>query len=104
MLRGMYRTLNPDHIIQTIGRLHDRIQERFPGSGLSKVAAELRQIADEAVARTDWISKPLLPLRIGIGALVALLATVVLLALTTLNITKMWESFADFVQAVDAAI
>src|SRR5213592_637929 len=100
----MYRTLNPDHIILTIGQLHDRIQERFPGSGLSKVAAELQQIAAEAVARTEWISRPLLPLRAGIGALVALLAAIVLLALANLNITKLWESFADFVQAVEAGI
>src|SRR6266446_1692985 len=100
----MYRTLNPDHIIQTIGRLHDRIQERFPGSGLSKVAAELQQISVEAVARAEWISKPLLALRIGIGALVALLAAIVLVALANLNITKLWESFADFVQAVEAGI
>ncbi|HTD88928.1 MAG TPA: hypothetical protein VK850_20320, partial [Candidatus Binatia bacterium] len=100
----MYRSLNREHIIQTICQLYDRIQERFPGSGLSKVAAELHQIADEAVARTEWISKPLLPLRIGIGALVALLAAIVLLTLANLNITKLWESFADFVQAVEAAI
>src|SRR5436309_1222118 len=100
----MYRALNPDHIIHTIVQLNDRIQERFPASGLSKVAAELRQIGDEAVARAEWISKPLLPLRLGIGALVALLAAVVLVALANLNITKMWESFADFVQAVDAGI
>ena len=100
----MYRALNPDYIIQTIGQLHDRIQERFPGSGLSKVAAELQQISDEAVARAEWISKPLLPLRIGIGGLVALLAAVVMVALANLNITKLWESFADFVQAVEAGI
>src|SRR6266404_4630465 len=100
----MYRTLNPDHITQTIAQLYDRIQERFPASGLSKVAAELRQIGDEAVARTEWISKPLLPLRVGIRALVALLAAVVLVALANLNTTKMWESFADFVQAGDAGI
>jgi len=100
----MYRALNPDHIIQTIVQLNDRIQERFPASGLSRVAAELRQIGDEAVARTEWISKPLLPLRIGIGGLVALLAALVLVALANLNITKLWESFADFVQAVEAGI
>ncbi len=100
----MYRNLNPDHIIQTIVQLHARIQERFPGSGLSKVAAELHQIGDEAVARADWISKPLLPLRVSIGGLVALLAAVIWVALANLNITKMWESFADFVQTVDAGI
>ncbi len=100
----MYRSLNPEHITQTIGQLYDRIQERFPGSGLSKVALELQQIGNEAVARADWIARPLLPLRIGIGLLLALLASIVLLALVNLNITKMWESFAEFVQAVEAGI
>ncbi len=33
-----------------------------------------------------------------------LLALIILLALTSLKISKMWESFADFVQAVDAGI
>src|SRR5437870_5574485 len=100
----MYRSLNPDHIIQTSVQLHGWIQERFPDSGLRKVSSELQQIGSESVARAEWISKPLLPLRIGIGALVALLAAVVLVALANLNITKLWESFADFVQAVEAGI
>jgi len=100
----MYRSLNPEHITRTIAQLRDRIQERFPGSGLGKVAEELQRIGNEAVARAQWISSPLLPLRIAIGLLVTLLAVVILLSLTHLNITKMWESFADFVQAVDAGI
>jgi len=100
----MYRSLNPEHITRTIAQLRDRIQERFPGSGLGKVAEELQQIGDEAVARSQWIARPLLPLRIGIGLLVALLAAVTLLALANLNVTKMWENFSDFVQAIDAGI
>jgi len=100
----MYRSLNPEHITRTIAQLRDRIQERFPGSGLGKVAEELQQIGNEAVARSQWIARPLLPLRIGIGLLVALLAAVTLLALANLNVTKMWESFSDFVQAIDAGI
>jgi hypothetical protein len=100
----VYRSLNPDHITQTIARLRDRVQERFPGSGLGKVAEELQQIGNEAVARSQWIARPLLPLRIGIGLLVALLVAIIALVLTKLNVTKMWESFADFVQAVDAGI
>ncbi|PYK98930.1 MAG: hypothetical protein DME19_10655, partial [Verrucomicrobia bacterium] len=93
----MYRSLNPEHITRTIAQLRDRIQERFPGSGLGKVAEELQRIGNEAVARAQWIARPLLPLRIAIGLLVTLLAVVILLSLTHLNITKMWESFADFV-------
>lgn len=101
---AVYRSLNPGHITQTIAQLRDRVQERFPGSGLGKVAEELQHVGNEAVARSQWIARPLLPLRIGIGLLVALLASIVALALAKLNVTKMWESFADFVQAVDAGI
>jgi hypothetical protein len=100
----MYRSLNPEHIIRTIAQLRDRIHERFPGSGLSKVAEELQQIGNEAVSRSDWIARPLLPLRIAIASLVALIGAIVLLALVSLKVSKMWESFADFVQAIEAGI
>jgi hypothetical protein len=100
----MYRSLNPEHIIRTIEQLHGRVEERFPGSGLSKVAEELRQIGHESVARSLWIARPLLPLRIGVGLLVLVLVPTILLVLVNLKISKMWESFADFVQAIDAGI
>ena len=101
---AMYRSLNPEHIIRTIGQLRERVQERFPASGLGKVAEELQQIATEAVARADWIARPLIGLRLGIGFLVALLAAIILLALIHLKVSKMWESFAEFVQAVEAGV
>jgi len=100
----MYRSLNPEHIIRTIGQLRERVQERFPASGLGKVAEALQQIATEAVARADWIARPLIGLRLGIGFLVALLAAIILLALIHLKVSKMWESFAEFVQAVEAGV
>lgn len=100
----MYRNLNPDHIIRTIDQLRVRVDERFPGSGLGKVAEELRQIGHAAVARSQWIARPLLALRVGVGLLALLLLSILLLALANVRISKLWESFADFVQAIDAAI
>ena len=60
----MYRSLNAEHIIRTIEQLRVRIEERFPGSGLSKVAEELQHIGHEAVTRARWIARPLLGLRV----------------------------------------
>jgi hypothetical protein len=40
-----FRRLEADKIIETVKALHDCIEERFPGSGLGKVIAELLQVA-----------------------------------------------------------
>ncbi len=42
-----YRRLDPAHVIATIERLERRIDERFPGAGLARVAAELLKVAKE---------------------------------------------------------
>ncbi len=77
----MYRNLDPELIVETVRRLKDRVEERFPGSGLGQVAAELHDVALDVVARTDSINKPHIMLRAAstltvlglIGALAALL-------------------------------
>src|SRR5262245_31206097 len=57
-----YRRLDAQKIIETVQALQKRIELRFPGSGLGKVVAELRRVAEETVARAEWIQKPNLPL------------------------------------------
>lgn len=103
-LAAVYRSLNPAFIVETIGRLRDRIQERFPDSGLNKVAAELQQIGDESVARGDWIARPLVPLRIGIGLLVVLIAAVLVLAVGNLRLPMGLQSVGEFVQTVESGV
>src|SRR5206468_1565033 len=58
-----YRRLDSGKIIETIRHLHERIEKRFPASGLGKVVGELLQVSEETVERTYWIQKPHLPLR-----------------------------------------
>src|SRR5262245_22345166 len=58
-----YRRLDAQKIIETVEALHQRVERRFPGSGLGKVVAELLQVAQETVTRAKWIQKPHLPLR-----------------------------------------
>ena len=66
-------SLEPKQIIRTVETLQDRIAERFPGSGLSRVAADLHAVATATKERIRWVAKPHLPLRIGVGALIVVI-------------------------------
>jgi hypothetical protein len=68
-----YSTINPERLKETQRKLAKRIDERFPTSGLSKVAAELVATVEEAALRAGQIRRPNWPLR----AAVVLLALVV---------------------------
>jgi hypothetical protein len=78
----VYRNLDPEEIVHTVGRLKARVDERFPGSGLGRVAAELHGVALDVVARTESINRPHVMLRtcsiLTVIALIAALAAVLL--------------------------
>ena len=69
----MYRSLDSEKILGTIGTLNRRITERFPGSGLGRVCQELLTIAEESQRRSAWIAKPQRSLRVIAGALVTMI-------------------------------
>ena len=60
-----------DKVLSTTRELHVRITERFPDSGLSKLAGELSSLAQESAARVRSIARPNLPLRIAVVLLTA---------------------------------
>lgn len=60
----MYRSLDSEKIVDTIGTLCRRIDERFPDSGLGNVCRELLTIAGESQERSAWIAKPHKSLRV----------------------------------------
>ncbi|HRD45454.1 MAG TPA: hypothetical protein PLF78_03110 [Caulobacter sp.] len=66
-----YRSLDASHIVKTVGRLADRIAERFPDSGLAGAAFQLRATATDTARRARGLSRPYLGLRFLV-ALVAL--------------------------------
>jgi hypothetical protein len=72
-----YRRLDSHKIVETVQALCARVERRFPESGLSRVAAELLQVAQETVPRIEWIQRPRLGVRIGAlilsGCILALL-------------------------------
>ncbi len=100
----MYRSLNAEKIVETCRASRDRITERFPGSGLSKVAGELLSVSEHAAELSGWLAKPHLPLRTFAGlGIMAVLIIVVGVALNV-KVQPTFGSIADFLQGSEAAI
>ena len=63
-MKPSYLILDAGEILGTIERLRGRIEDRFPGSGLSQVCGQLLEISRYARERAAWIAKPILSLRV----------------------------------------
>ena len=53
-----YTQLEADKIVETAAQLARRVEERFPGSGLSRVAAEVAVVAGETHANAVLLARP----------------------------------------------
>ncbi len=100
----MYRNLDASKIVDTAAALRDRIGERFPGSGLSKVAEELLATCRQAATTAEWLARPNLPLRVGVGALLLLLIGILVGALASLRLEAGFANLSDLFQGLEAAV
>lgn len=100
----MYRNLDSNRIITTIGKLQVRISERFPDSGLSKVCGELYDLAKESKARCEWISTPLAGLRAGVAILIGTILFILGHSFFDLEIHLRSSEVSDFVQFLEAGM
>jgi len=78
---SVLRELDSTHIVETTIALQRRIDERFEGSGLGKVAKELGDVAREAASVSEWLGRPIWPLRLLVGLCLALLVGVIVATL-----------------------
>jgi hypothetical protein len=99
-----YRRLDDRQIVATIARLRDRIEERFPGSGLRRVAGELLALAEESADCVSYLRRPNWPLRVVVGLVIVTIFGVLGVMATTIHLPTRVDRLADFVQAVDATI
>ena len=84
----MYRSLDAPSIAETIDRLKRRVSERFPESGLARVAGELCSIMSESEKRRQWIGESHLWLRVLVAVVAAVLLALILAALSSLKSRK----------------
>jgi len=98
-----YHSLDCDEIDRTLARLHSRITERFPESGLRKVCEELLAVGEETKGCVTFLQSPHWVVRGFVGAVIVGTLVVVLLAVRlTLQIPAGTEGRADVIQAIDA--
>jgi hypothetical protein len=101
-----FSELKPTAILTTLSKLRRRIDERFPGSGLGKVAAELDEVAVAIVQLLEQLSKPIWPIRVltflAIGLLIGL--SVWVCVLTVRYIPAGESGLMEILQGAESAI
>jgi len=94
--------LDAGEIIATIERLGKRIEERVPGSGLVALCGQLLDIARQARARSREIARPHVPLRIAVGALLALIAAGLAVTAARVEMPRGSLDLVELVQLLEA--
>jgi hypothetical protein len=91
MIVGRYRALDDAEIDRTLERLHSRITERFPESGLRKVCEELIAVAGETKECAEFLRLPHWPIRIGVGVTIAAMIVVLVMGAVTQGLPGGWS-------------
>ena len=103
-MKPSYLILDAGEILGTIERLRNRIEERFPGSGLGQVCGQLLEISRYARERAAWIAKPILPLRIATAVLAVVIVAGLTLMVTQLRPPPGRFELGQFIQVLEAGI
>lgn len=97
-----YRALDGDAVALTIEKLCRRVEHRFPESGLANVVRELDVLAEHAKERAEWIQRPIIGLRIGVGVLLVLLAAVLVSSIFAMHAPQEPLRIGEFIQVLEA--
>ena len=99
----MSTALEPRYIIETADRLRRRIEERFPASGLLKVADAVLRLAREADERSALIARPYILLRVAAWVLGGTLAVGLVAAFLRVRVPGSVGNIAELLQGAEAA-
>lgn len=104
--KGRFTTLKPELLLETIRKLEQRIEERFPNSGLLKVCREFYVLAGESEALARQLGPPIWPVRIAIYFAVGLLVGLVSWAMFQVveHFSFKPDGMPDLLQATESAI
>ena len=97
-----YRALDPTKIVETIERLEERIASRFPGSGLSRVCADLAGVAKQTSQRITYVDRPNWTLRLLLLAMSGSSLLILVYLGSQAAALKGTDEWSETVQGLDA--
>ncbi len=100
----MYKLLSSTRTVKTVQKLKQRIEERFPTSGLLEVCRELCSIASESKQKSAQIAKPNLWLRFLITAVIVLMFGALVYSIRLLDLSFEKFSFGELIQIIEAGV
>jgi hypothetical protein len=99
-----YRSIDRKELVATLERLRDRIEARFPGADLAKVADETVRLAAETGALADRLAAPAWGLRALITAVLAGGVALLYLLVRDLEFQPSGNNLFNLIQSVDALV
>ena len=100
----MFRHLDADQIRITAEALLRRVNDRFPGSGLGRVAGELLDVSRETQARIVEIRRPRWALRVAAWTGIAALAAIAVAVPVFIQVRQEVGGITDLLQGLEAAV
>lgn len=100
----LYRQLDEAKILQTLKRLKLRIVERFPGSGLSRVAEELLVVGGEVSDTVRYLRQPNWAIRVPVCIAILLMIGLAAVVAATIRTPIRLSGLGEAVQLIDAGI
>jgi hypothetical protein len=101
----MYQELRLDRILETLRALQDRIDARFPGAGLGRVARELTTVGETTAPLLEKVRRPNLYLRTGVGLVILLLVAVVIsLVMRFQGLRADIDGFSSLLQTIESGV
>jgi hypothetical protein len=96
--------LDPSAIAKTISLLCQRVEARFPASGLARICRELEAIAQRHAQTAAWIARPLLPLRVAVGLFIVLIVAAITYSVASLRVQSRPLTLPELVQGLESGV
>jgi len=103
--RSPYRTLDAAQIVETAQTLVARIRERFPDSGLRRLATELVEVGRDTTRLSRWLGRPVWPIRaLAVLTSVAIAALAIAILVSVDRHLALYATISDLLQGLDAGV